>query len=149
MFNGLHFIIKLKLKKTTHCRTVPKYNRKTVEASKIDNHYTYHIYVTAPISWLDTDTLIKSGRIKLVYGPKPTLLVKRILYLSLDSCEDFSDVFLVTSFLLGFPFIDIQKSMLSWPSYTLKVRWIWGGNRHFIFKLKHYGRKVGWPSDFL
>lgn len=38
----------MKKKDNTHCRTVPKYNRKTVEASKIDNPYTY-IYVTTHI----------------------------------------------------------------------------------------------------
>jgi len=55
-------------KKTTH--TVEQFQNiiEKLEASKIDNLYTY-IYVIAPISWLGTDTLIKSGRIKLVYGP--------------------------------------------------------------------------------
>jgi hypothetical protein len=65
---------KMKNKKYYTVRTLPKYytvgtlpksNRNFIERGKIDTPYFYtHIY-DCSLSWLGTDTAIKSGRVKL------------------------------------------------------------------------------------
>jgi len=54
--------------------TIPKSNIKIVERGKIDTHNT-QIHDSL-ISWLGTDTSIKSGRIKLVLWAQTSLQTK-------------------------------------------------------------------------
>ena len=68
----------MKNKYIPHCTTVPKYNRKIVETSKIDTIANIH---DRSLYLLGTGTYMKSGGVKQVLWTKPSLRVLFYIYL--------------------------------------------------------------------